>query len=117
MIKRKTKRQKFEFKRQGTRVKKSNLPVFRFNIIFVMLAFIFLVGNIVVMNNITENGYKMKKMKEDLMELKSKKQELSLDISERQTMENILEKVEDLGLVRAEKIEYIKASGETVVKR
>ncbi|PIR66826.1 MAG: hypothetical protein COU51_01905 [Parcubacteria group bacterium CG10_big_fil_rev_8_21_14_0_10_36_14] len=117
MIKRKIKKQKFEFNRQRSGTKKGNAPVFRFNIFAVMLAFVFLVGNIVIINNITENGYKMKKMKEDLMELKSQKQELSLKISERQSMENIMEKVEDMGLVKAEKIEYIKASASAVVKR
>ncbi|MBU4421997.1 hypothetical protein L6259_01330 [Candidatus Parcubacteria bacterium] len=117
MVKRKIKKQKFEFRRQRGRAKKGKLPVFRFNIFAVALALVFLIGNLVIINSITENGYKMKKMKEDLMDLKNKKQELSLEISERQSMENVLSKVEDLGLVKADKIEYIEGSASAMVKR
>lgn len=79
----------------------------RLNVIVASLAFVMLVGNLVVLNMITAKGYAMKKAESKLAELKNENQRLSLSLSDQQSMDNLLSEVDKLGLVESKSVSYI----------
>ena len=93
------------------------MPTFRLNIFAVILVVAFLVGNLVMLNTITTSGYKIKKIENHLLELKDKNQQLSLELSEKQSIESVLAKLSHLNMVESKNISFITMQNTAVAKR
>ena len=93
------------------------MPIFRVNIFIIVLALGFIVANLVMLNAITASGYKIKKVETNLFELKNQNQNLSLDLSGKQAMENVLSKVYELGMVEAKSVSFITMPDMAVARK
>ena len=103
--------------RQIKRKKHKLMPIFRLNIFAVILVFAFLVGNLVMLNTITTNGYKIKKIENQILELKDTNQQLSLDLSDKQSIENVLAKLGHLDMVESKNVSFITMQSVAVARK
>ncbi|MFC1612428.1 hypothetical protein ACFL29_01095 [Patescibacteria group bacterium] len=93
------------------------LSVSRFNVVAAVLVFAMIVCNLVALNSITANGYKLKKIESQILELNNENQNLSLDLSDKQSIEEVIARAGDLGMVEAGHVSYITAPSTAVAKK
>ncbi|MBI4600009.1 hypothetical protein HY732_03735 [Candidatus Uhrbacteria bacterium] len=65
---------------------------------------------LVQVNALATKGYEIKEIQQTITEQKKANERISLDIIQAQSIQNLQKKMDDLKLVRSEKIEYIDAS-------
>jgi len=99
------------------RKKRKMMPIFGLNIFVAILVFGFIVGNLVTLNTITVNGYKIKKIETQLLELRDKNQELGLQLSDKQSIESVMAKLGHLNMVESKNIRFITPASTAVAKR
>ncbi len=75
---------------------------------------LFSVLYLVQVNALATKGYQIKDLEKRISEQKKQNERLQMKIIERQSLGSLQEKVDSLGLVRTERIEYLKASSQSV---
>lgn len=65
-------------------------------------------------NNISTQGFQMKELEKNIQLLKEENQKLELEAARQQSMLNIDEQVQELGLVAVDKVEYLRPVGPAV---
>lgn len=93
------------------------MSIFRLNILAAVLVFGFIVGNLAMLNTITANGYQIKKFENNLLELKNKNQNLSLELADKQEMEGVMRKLGHLKMVEAKNVSYITMPDMAVARK
>jgi len=98
-----------------TKTNKKN--IFKINLAFLVLFAVIGTGYLVVINSITSKGYQIEKIESKIADLRSNFRDLSVDLSYKQSMNNVLANVSQLGMVEADKIDYISAPSTMVFNR
>lgn len=93
------------------------MPIFKLNAFLAVLWLFTVVAYLAVLNNITVNGYKMKKIEDNLIKLESENKNLSLDLSDRQSVEEVMVKVRDMNMVDVGSVTYLEMPSTAVVKK
>jgi len=85
----------------------------------VILAMIVVVGvsYLVEVNRATTKGYKIRDLERQIQGLEESAQKVEMEIAELQSLDSIEERVEKLGMVPVDRIEYVKVPGATVAVR
>lgn len=89
----------------------------RFNIVIAVLIFAMLVCNLIALNAITANGYKLKRIESHILELNNENQNLSLSLSNKQSIEEVMARAGDLGMIDANRVSFITALGTAVARK
>jgi len=93
------------------------LPIFRLNL-FLAISWLFaIVAYLAILNNIAVNGYKMKKVEDGLSKLESENKNLTLGLSEKQSIEDVMAKVKSLDMVDAGSVTYLEMPSTAMVKK
>ena len=111
----KTKIKKISYSRRKTGHKQTK--IFKLNIICCVLFLALLAGYLVLLNSTTVDGYKLKKIENQVTDLKEKNNNLTLELSEKQSMENIMGRVADMNMVQTGKFDYVSMQPSEVAKR
>ena len=98
-----------------TKINKKN--VFKINIIFLVLFVVIGTGYSVMVNSISGKGYQIEKMESKLIDLRTNYENLTIDLSYKQSMNNLLANVDNLGMVEARNVYYITIPSTMVFNR
>lgn len=93
------------------------MPIFKLNAFLAISCLFIIVAYLAILNNITANGYEMKKIEDNLLKLKSENKNLSLDLSGKQSIEGVMAKVKDMNMVDAGSVTYLTMPSTVVVKK
>jgi len=74
-------------------------------------------GYLFVLNSTTADGYKLKKIEKQVDGLKDENRDLTLELSGKQSMENVKKRVDRLGMVEVGKFDYVSMQSSAVAKR
>lgn len=84
--------------------------------LLVLFIILFSVLYIVQANNVATDGYRIQEHKNKKAELQSENKNLELRLSEVRSLSFLEEKVEDLNMIKIEKVEYISPVSEVAAK-
>jgi len=93
------------------------LSVFKINVLLLVLWLVACGVYVATLNDITAKGYKTKKIEQQLMDLTSGNQNLNLSLSDKQSMEMVVEKAKSMGMVEAESVKYVNMPFAAVAKK
>ena len=96
---------------------RKKLPIFKVNVFLAAMCFVAIVAYLAVLNNITVNGYKIKKVEDNLSKLQSENKNLSLDLSDKQSIEGVMAKVKDMEMVDAGSVTYLEMQSTGMAKK
>lgn len=91
--------------------------VFKLNVAFVVLWLVACAAYLAILNDMTANGYKMKKVEGQLMKLEAENKSLSLSLSNKQSMERVMVEMKSLGMTDSGSVTYLEMPSTVVVKR
>lgn len=103
--------------KQGCRRKRRGMSFFRLNICICFLTGIFFIGNLVMINSVTANGYKVENVESKLLELQNENQNLTINLSDKQSIESLMARLDELEMVEPERVSYITTQNTMVAKR
>lgn len=84
---------------------------------FAVLWLVIAVAYLAILNDITTDGYRMKKIESRLWELENENKNLTLNIADKQSMEGVAAKIKGLGMVDAGSVIYLTAPQTAVVRK
>lgn len=93
------------------------MPIFKLNAFLAISWFFAIVAYLAILNNITVNGYKMKKVGDNLSKLQSENKNLSLGLSDKQSIEGVMAKVKDMNMVDAGSVTYLEMQSTGMAKK
>ncbi len=93
------------------------MPIFKLNALLVVFWIVICAAYLAVLNDITVNGYRMKKVEDNLLKLRSENNNLSFDISDKQSIEGVAAKVKDMDMEDAGSVIYLDMPVTAVVKK
>jgi hypothetical protein len=93
------------------------LSVLKLNVVFVILWLAVAAGYLAVLNDMTANGYKMKKIESRLAGLGAENKDLGLNLSNKQSMERVMADVKGLGMTDSGSVTYLTMPSTVMVKK
>jgi hypothetical protein len=96
---------------------RKKMPIFRLNVFLAAMCFVAIVAYLAILNNITVNGYRIKKVEDNLSKLKNENKNLSLGLSDKQSIEGVMAKVKDMDMVDAGSVTYLNMPSTVMVKK
>ncbi len=106
-----------KYHRTGKKYSRKKMPVFKLNVFLASVCFVAIAAYLAVLNNINVNGYKMKKVEDNLSKLQSENKNLSLGLSDKQSIEGVMAKVKDMEMVDAGSVTYLEMPSTAMVKK
>ncbi len=91
--------------------------IFKLNIFCCILLFGIIAAYLAVLNSTTANGYKLKKIEQQFLNVREENKNLTLEVSDKQSMEKVRERVGQIGMVETNKFDYVSMQPSEVAKR
>lgn len=93
------------------------MTVFKLNAAFVVLWLAACAMYLAVLNDMTAKGYKAKKIENRLAKIEAENKDLSINLSQKQSMERVMAEMKSLGMTDSGSITYLEMPSTAVVKR
>ncbi|MFH1193633.1 MAG: hypothetical protein V1661_01415 [bacterium] len=91
--------------------------VFKINAALFVLWIVACAAYVAILNDMAVKSYQTKKLNKQLSELTNGNKDLSLSLSDKQSMETISEKIKSLGMVDAGSVKYVSMPPAVMVKK
>lgn len=91
--------------------------VFKLNVAFAVLWLVACAAYLAILNDMTANGYKMKKVENELTQLEDQNKNLSLTLSNKQSMARVMAETKSLGMTDSGAVTYLEMPSTVMVKR
>jgi cell division protein FtsL len=91
--------------------------IFKFNILCCGLLLVFVAAYLVVLNSTTVKGYELARLERQLSGLKKENKNLTLQLSDKQSMESIRKRVEQLSMVETGRFSFVSMQSSAMAKR
>ncbi|MDD5251913.1 MAG: hypothetical protein PHT12_04755 [Patescibacteria group bacterium] len=87
------------------------------NILLIILTALLFVGYIAVNNSAAEDGFKVRALEKRMAELQNQKRQLDMDMLNRQAMETVEARAQELGFVPVSQVDYLTTGQGAVAMR
>lgn len=96
---------------------RKKVPVFKLNAFLAVLWLFAIIAYLAILNNITVNGYKMKKIESRLIKLEAENKDLGLNFSNKQSMERVMTEMKSLGMIDSGSTTYLMMPSTAIVRK
>lgn len=93
------------------------MPTFKLNALLAISWLFAIVAYLAILNNIAVNGYQMKKIQDGLSQLETENKRMTLDLSDKQSIEGVMARVKDMKMVDAGSVTYLNMPSTVMVKK
>lgn len=93
------------------------MPIFKLNAFLAVSWFLAIVAYLAILNNITVNGYKIKKINDEVLKLENENKSLALGLSDKQSIRGVMAKIKTMNMVDAGTVSYLDMPQTAVAKK
>lgn len=93
------------------------LTIFKLNMAFAVLWLVSCAAYLAILNDMTANGYKIKRIENRLAKIEAENKDLNLNLSGKQSIERIIAETKNLGMTDSGSVIYLEMPSTVVVKR